>query len=68
MTALANAERLAHEAIAAALRPPAPIDYLAWAEGTLSSRIRSLDRLTGPSFRTSSRSCALCRRQILAGM
>jgi hypothetical protein len=28
VTALANAERLAHEAIAAALRPPAPIDYL----------------------------------------
>jgi phage terminase large subunit GpA-like protein len=32
---LANAERLAHEAIAAALRPPAPIDYLAWAEANV---------------------------------
>jgi phage terminase large subunit GpA-like protein len=32
MIALANPERLAHEAIAAALRPPAPIDYLDWAE------------------------------------
>ena len=32
MTALANPRRLAHEAIAAALRPPPPIDYLEWAE------------------------------------
>ncbi len=32
MTLLANPERLAHEAIAAALRPPPPIDYLDWAE------------------------------------
>jgi hypothetical protein len=31
MTLLVNPERLAHEAIAAALRPPAPVDYLAWA-------------------------------------
>ena len=31
MTMLVNAERLATEAIAAALRPPAPIDYLQWA-------------------------------------
>ena len=29
---LANAERLAMEAMAAALEPPPPIDYLAWAE------------------------------------
>ena len=29
---LANAERLAMEAMAAALDPPPPIDYLAWAE------------------------------------
>ena len=29
---LANAERLALEAIAAALEPPAPVDLLAWAE------------------------------------
>ena len=28
MTMLVNPERLAHEAIAAALRPPPPIDYL----------------------------------------
>jgi phage terminase large subunit GpA-like protein len=32
MTLTANAERIAHEAIAAALRPPAPIDYLNFAE------------------------------------
>ena len=32
MTLLANPERLAHEAIAAALQPPPPIDYLSWAE------------------------------------
>jgi phage terminase large subunit GpA-like protein len=32
VTALANPRRLAHEALAAALRPPPPIDYLAWAE------------------------------------
>ena len=32
MTALANPERLAHEAIAAALQPAPPIDYLDWAE------------------------------------
>lgn len=32
MTALANPRRLAHEAVAAALRPPPPVDYLAWAE------------------------------------
>ncbi len=35
MTALANPERLAHEAIAAALRPPPPLDYLAWAEANV---------------------------------
>src|ERR1035437_9538277 len=29
---LANAERLAMEAMAAAFEPPPPIDYLAWAE------------------------------------
>src|SRR5580698_4646717 len=29
---LVNAERLAHEVMAAALRPPPPIDYLRWAE------------------------------------
>ena len=32
MTSLANPERLAHEAIAAALRPAPPIDYLDFAE------------------------------------
>ena len=32
MTMLANPERLAHEAIAAAFRPAPPIDYLAFAE------------------------------------
>jgi phage terminase large subunit GpA-like protein len=32
MTMLANVERLAHEALAAGLRPPEPIDYLAFAE------------------------------------
>ncbi|MCJ2143726.1 phage terminase large subunit family protein [Methylobacterium sp. E-066] len=31
MTVLANAERAAWDAIAAALRPPAKVDYLAWA-------------------------------------
>jgi hypothetical protein len=36
MTLLANPERLAHEAIAAALRPPAPIDYLDFAERNIS--------------------------------
>jgi phage terminase large subunit GpA-like protein len=32
MTALYNAARLAHEALAAAWEPPPPIDYLNWAE------------------------------------
>ncbi len=32
MTALANPRRLAHEALAAALKPSPPVDYLAWAE------------------------------------
>lgn len=31
MTMLANAERLMHEAIVAALQPPPPVDYLKWA-------------------------------------
>ena len=31
MTMLANPERLMHEAIAAALQPPPPVDYLRWA-------------------------------------
>ena len=35
MTLLVNPERLAHEAIAAALRPPAPVDYLTWAEANV---------------------------------
>ncbi len=32
MTVLANPRRLGHEAVAAALMPPPPVDYLAWAE------------------------------------
>ena len=36
MTMLANPERLAHEAIAAAFRPAPPIDYLAFAEQHVS--------------------------------
>ena len=35
MIMLSNPERMAHEAIAAALRPPPPIDYLAWAEANV---------------------------------
>ena len=35
MTLLANAERLAHEAIAVALKPNPPVDYLAWAEANV---------------------------------
>jgi phage terminase large subunit GpA-like protein len=35
MTMLVNPERLAHEAIAAALRPLDPVDYLAWAEANI---------------------------------
>ena len=31
MLMLANAERLAYEAMAAAFAPPPPVDYLAWA-------------------------------------
>jgi phage terminase large subunit GpA-like protein len=48
MTLLANPERLAHEAIAAALRPPAPIDYLVWAEANVSFD----DPIPGPFDRT----------------
>jgi hypothetical protein len=36
VTALANPRRLAHEALAAALRPPPPIDYLEWAEDNVA--------------------------------
>jgi phage terminase large subunit GpA-like protein len=32
---IANAERLALEAMAAALEPPAPVDYLTWAENNI---------------------------------
>ncbi len=35
MTMIANPERMAHEAGAAAMEPPAPIDYLAWAENNI---------------------------------
>ncbi len=35
MTLLANAERLAHESIAAAFKPNPPVDYLAWAEANV---------------------------------
>jgi phage terminase large subunit GpA-like protein len=35
MTMFANAQRLVHEAIAAAVRPPAPIDYLKFAEANI---------------------------------
>jgi phage terminase large subunit GpA-like protein len=45
---LANSERLAHEAIATALRPPAPIDYLAFAEQHVSFE----DPIPGPFDRT----------------
>jgi len=31
VTVLANPRRIAHEALAAALRPPPPVDYLRWA-------------------------------------
>ena len=48
MTSLANPERLAHEAIAAALRPNPPIDYLDFAE----RHVVFDDPIPGPFDRT----------------
>ena len=48
MPLLANTERLAHEPIAAALQPPAPIDYLDFAE----RHIVFEDPIPGPFDRT----------------
>jgi phage terminase large subunit GpA-like protein len=42
---LANAERLAMEALAGAMEPPPQIDYLGWAEHNITSR---RDRSPGP--------------------
>ena len=66
MTMLANPERLAHEAIAAAFRPAPPIDYLEWAE----QHVVFDEPFPGPynrhCFRTSTKSCGPCRRLIRA--
>jgi len=46
VTLLVNPRRLAHEALAGALRPPPPIDYLRWAEENVT--FGDGDPLPGP--------------------
>jgi hypothetical protein len=60
--AVANVERLALEAIADAIAPPPPVDYLAWAEKNIVFSERESPSFPGPYnrnfFPTSTRSSA----------